>query len=649
MKITTPHGTLVVDGETRIPLTLTNPMFNEQGSHSLPFTVPWCQHNLTALGHPERVGSAYKSGDSITGCTLETSMLSEAGSLIIVDCVNDNPIQLAFITREGVFNSWANSTSLKDLSFPEGMFMSSGYIAPGLVAAHANSPYPTSYFAMFPVVVDTDGEYDYLGWSKPTAEYQNNYNKPYPFKLILNNYQYPINDYSDGAFVIWEPPRQGIKSYRLISPFLYVNALIGFIFSSAGIILKTNELTSVDELNRLCILNNSEYTLYNNKFNWDALVPDITVMEFLTAIETKLNCTRFVDFKKNEAEILFNDTLISAHPSNKMIGLCVKKSSNHSSISITHNTLSDDFIKESPFTLSNLEQYLNLSTFSMPVALDSEDTDLLLYTNDDDMVDRIVFFPQSQYVCIDRLLQNNTGEEPSYKYIYKRFRVGCLSHQRKANGDSIVEFNSKAAIAAVESTIVPTYITRKGDYPSTNHIYFNGGQLLCQRYMEGLNSIHNKYKDDGSLSDIDTKNPPLALSIYRGKLNAKYSSSDPPDYPNPTSGKQPFGSPFPYDRAGVILSESADPDVYPDTLSLQVEGEHGLYENFFRITDNFFKDSGLPIQIIHFDKLQLFRHSLKEKAIVDNVSVFISKISLTITQDNVIINTVEALTAKPYI
>lgn len=639
----------MVDEQTRIPLTITNPMFSNEGSHSLPFTVPWCEHNLAALGHPERVGSAYKSGDSITGCTLEASMLSEAGSLIIVDCVNDNPIQLAFITREGVFNSWANSTKLKDLDFPEGLYMSSGIIRFGQVVAAANQPYPNSYFAMFPVIVEDNGGYDYLGFTKPTAAYHNNYNKPYNFPLILNNWEYPYSSNNQGQFVTWEPPRQGIKSYRLISPFLYVNALIGFIFSSAGIILKTNELTSVDELNRLCILNNSEYTLYNNKFNWDALVPDITVIEFLTAIENKFNCTHFVDMGKREVEILFNDTLIEAKPTTTANGVCVKKSSSHKEISITHDTISDDFIKESAFKLADITGYLDMSLTTQRYSpLDANDDENLVFTNDNTTTENVVFFPASQFICLSKLLQNNTGEQTEFDYVLKRIKVGCQSHQKNKSGDNVIDFKSKAAIAAMISTQVPAYVWRQGNYPGSNHIRFNNGLLFCQRFMVGLNSINNKFNEDGSIADNEPGDFPLTLSIYRGKLNEKYVDSSPPsDYPLPRTGKQPYGSPFPYDRLGYLLSESTDPDVYPDTLSLQVEGENGLYENFFKATESFYNNAGLPCLISHFDKNQIAKHNMKNKVVVDNVSVFITKVSYTVSINGVSVDTVEALTAKP--
>lgn len=649
MRITTPYGTLLVDEQTRIPLTITNPMFSNEGSHSLPFTVPWCEHNLAALGHPERVHSGKKSLTIIPNCTINAQPISETGTLEVVDCVTNSPIELAFITREGSFNSWANSTKLKDLDFPEGLYMSNGYIAPYIVAANANLPYPNSYFAMFPVIVEDNGDYDYLGFTKPTAAYHNNYNKPYNFPLILNNWEYPYSSNTEGKFVLWERLRQDLVSFKLISPFLYVNALIDFIFTTANLRVKTNELTTIPELNRLCVLNNSEYVLYNNKFNWDAMVPDMSVMEFLTAIENKFNCTRFVDMGKREVEILFNDTLIEAKPTTTANGVCVKKSSSHKEISISHDTVSDDFIKESAFKLADITGYLDMSlTTQRNPPLDANDEENIGFTNDNNTTENVVFFPASQFICLSKLLQNNTGEQTEFDYVLKRIKVGCQSHQKNKSGDNVIDFKSKAAIAAMISTQVPAYVWRQGDYPSSNYIRFNNGLLFCQRFMVGLNSINNKFNEDGSIADNEPGDFPLTLSIYRGKLNEKYVDSSPPsDYPLPGTGKQPYGSPFPYDRLGYLLSESEEPDVYPDTLSLQVEGENGLYENFFKATESFYNNAGLPCLISHFDKNQIAKHNLRHKVVVDNVSVFLTKVSYTVSINGVSVDTVEALTAKP--
>ena len=38
LKITTPYGELKYGEDIEIPLTITNPMFNDRGSYSMPFT-----------------------------------------------------------------------------------------------------------------------------------------------------------------------------------------------------------------------------------------------------------------------------------------------------------------------------------------------------------------------------------------------------------------------------------------------------------------------------------------------------------------------------------------------------------------------------------------------------------------------------------
>lgn len=643
MRITTPYGTLMVDEQTRIPLTITNPMFSNEGSHSLPFTVPWCEHNLKALNHPELLSKANRN-KVLLDCYIETPIINEKGSISIVDIKANSSIELAFFTREGMFYKWANETLLPEIDFPEGMFLDQyGNVSMYNIANAANSPYPDSMFAMFPVIIGDNGGYEFLGFSKPAAAYQQNYTKPYEFKRIINNWEYSPND-GEGNFVRWERPVQSITANKDFAPFLYVNTLIDLIFATIGLRLSRNDLTTIDELNRLCVLNQAVYAINNNRLNWELLVPNISVMSFLDSILNKFNLTLFVDTSNRTAEIIFTDDLISNAEKKTVNALATVSTIVKNKVSITHATLNDEFVNESEKTLEDIEN-LDLTLSTINGSFDSEYNEISSLTNDSNTPNRVHFYPCSQFL-FGLMLKQNSNTEEAYDYEVRRFKIGCLSHQLEQKGSNVVTFNSEACYAGIANTLVPAYVWRKGEFPSSDHIYWNNGYLFAQIFPLSSSSKETE-SFFNNFENIKPKDFPLVLSIYRGKLKGLFEVASPPaDYPINDNNRQPYASPFPYDREGALLSVSTEPDVYPDTLSLQLLGDNGLIERFFKQTKAFYENASLPVTLTHYKDTDFKNHDFRKLLLVEGNGMFVSSIKIDISLKGVSITDVECLTSK---
>ncbi len=117
MHIKTTLGTLQINEQTQISLTLTNPFLTDRGSYSLPFSVPWCKHNLKVLGHPDRVYNSKPAASNIN-CTITTQHFTESGYLNIINVSQTDGIELSFFLREGMFWKWAKETRLRDIKLP---------------------------------------------------------------------------------------------------------------------------------------------------------------------------------------------------------------------------------------------------------------------------------------------------------------------------------------------------------------------------------------------------------------------------------------------------------------------------------------------------------------------------------------------------
>ena len=81
MKLTTENGDLELPKDFYITLKKTNPLMSDEGSTSLPVTLPSSTRNLAATGHRERIDSAEALPGKINA-TLTIGSLERHGKLI---------------------------------------------------------------------------------------------------------------------------------------------------------------------------------------------------------------------------------------------------------------------------------------------------------------------------------------------------------------------------------------------------------------------------------------------------------------------------------------------------------------------------------------------------------------------------------------
>lgn len=632
MEITTPISTLIVDEETIIPLSLTNPLFEQQGSHSLPFSVPYNRHNLWALNLPYTPQKSTKSGQTISA-TLVAYPLNETGEITVQTVTVDDRIELSFTTREGMFYAWANKTRLRELPIPQ--------FTKEEILLYSNKPYPTGRWAIFPVVIEKSRE---MAWQsntnvgmgsdgifRPADEFE--------YYSVLNQLNVMMPSYSESIYD-WRNLSVN-ETVEYFSPFLYVQYLFELIFKSVGLYIKSNELGNVPEFNRLCVLNNACYQFGNYGLRSDALLPDITVMEFIDGILNKFNAVLTLNYKERAVQISIRDTIIIAPTDKRLAGSIQITDHSHKTIHITHDTLSDDFAKEiteDPEEFADRNDYIYPSHFYIHdpdrfkgYTLEKED---LSYSDVKNLM--VVMFKSGQFAYYQKPEMKKKNDQMLYDI--KMEPLGGLMEQYKPEGEKVVQFHSKASIHSIFDVKQWAYFFNN-DSENPRYIHMRASMFCAAFRVGGDYLTSTKAPKDGDRRESF----PFCLSIYRGEENVLY---EPGAVPAPTR-VSPFGSCFPFDRLGRFLPDSSSPGVYPDTLSLQVMGEHGLRENFFKVTEEFYKHSGLRADVVHFNPAQVINHNMDEKVTIDGTECFLTQVNVEVSLNGLWITGVQAITAKP--
>jgi len=641
MKITTPNGILKVGLDTEIPITLTNPMFNEQGSHSMPFSVPWCKHNLKVLGNPERVQNAtlYERIPARIQC----GDFDESGTLMLTDKPSKAGIELTFLINEGSFWEWGKRTKLTELNFPN--------LTINQINSKTNIPYPEGICAKFPVVISDTPDYSWINedpWFKIYL-YDSDLHQTYKHKRVIN----AVSPYDENFHI---PYSRSIRdTWKDNSWFLYVNYLIDLIIETYGFRILQNDLSTIAELNRLCVLNNTIYAYVNGKINFNALVPSISVNEFVDAIINKFNVRFLFDNKSKTCRILFmeplvlDDSVISIICDFSIINRSQKK------VSITHDESNEELAKVSSYTKEDIiedfgynDDPLNIGSFDP-----SDDSVLFRSDNESAASDRATFFQGMQFLCIKRWLSNHEDDKPDYELVLKL--IGAYTEQIQNSDSNIVRFHSKSIISPVALTKTPWLIFRL----NANGIGFSSQRTNHSIYFCPI--LKTPENDSVFITDkptLERLNPsefPLSFTIYRGKFEYNwYDEFDENDdrLVHPTSEMCHFASPYPFHPSGwnlkflKELNEEYYTDIYHDEISLQTKGEFGVAERFFKHTIALFENSAYSIDIRNFNRKDFKYLHWDKKYEANNIHFFINKVEITLSSSGSKVHSVEGLTTK---
>lgn len=612
LKITTAYGYLKVSPDIEIPITITNPMFNDRGSYSLPFTVP-LKPNRAALGFPDSLHSKSAKGEFVD-CSIELGMFKEKGTLKITD-ITESEVELTLTTREGAFWEWAKNKKLTELNFPtsdpyNGTSGEKMNAWKQRITESHDKTWPQEVFNAFPVVVkiEMDPEQEVLEGTGI-------------FRMELLNKMNP----DDGNLAF---ENMGTYWYN-ISPFLYLNFIIRLISETYGYKL-VNELETIIEFNRACIINNCAMSIVNGVISWPDLVPNISINDFIKNLENKIGCCFFIDSLNKKIHLKLIKNIINKESTVRINGKLKLLKSEPIQIKLTSDKASGSYsevVKYDDDYLSSIPNVQYSEYYPIPDGLfESEGSTPDLYKKM--MYVKAMesyFFTKSEYVESDQ-------------YPYKQFWNFIGNRNR----------NYEPANDLSEKKFDSNFVTIPMVWAFINHAFVPGVKstpvFVLPFFDYELKTL--KTNEFGILTYDNSPDFPLNICIYRGKhLNNTFTGHN---------FYYPWGSSFTYIRTKEPLNNlPVEQDkLYPDTLTMLYKGTApdsiGIYDFFWMEIEQYFLKSAKKVEIKNVKAIDLLKNKLWNVFNIDNNNIIIDEVNVSLKLNTIEFDSATGFTLKPY-
>jgi len=273
-------------------LSRTNPFLTDEGSQSVPLTLPPTDHNLRLVGALHR-GVWTKRPVRRLLVRAQHGAVNMRGSLAIDSAHRKDGIGCTFYTSEGQLYETIGEKLLGDLEWPV-KTISGGVTARIAELKQALNDVENYDYWIFPALSNNE-------ISRSNLEREG-------MKFILNEFVSTGTNPPADIFFVGEKTRDWVSGsgddkltitlpigYGL-SPFLKISYLLRFIFSQFGYNLRTNMFDTETSLKQLALINNTADAICDNgTLYYRQLVPEkVSIMDFLNVIRRKFGI-EFVD------------------------------------------------------------------------------------------------------------------------------------------------------------------------------------------------------------------------------------------------------------------------------------------------------------------------------------------------------------------
>lgn len=315
--------------DAKLEVERTNPFFNDYGETTSPLDIPASDYNRMILNYPDTFGLREKM--VATNVSIEDGEYFAQCRQIILSAQHKGNISSSFYINDGSFYSKIQNVKLKDIF--------KGEMIPGCTTVDECIAFCQSLvggknenFDIFPVLLTDDSgrdiEYNYkiLNWGGAigvprTASYwRYKEGGGYEYVTAHKMYSFVLNVNSPRFWGEWEwteyvneIPISLTKGYY-ISPFIRANYLLKRIFKYFGYDLKENFFTKTAPFNKMVVLNNVIDVLVNGHIRIEDLLPDVSVLDFLSVFRKKFLCEFVADEGTHTADIIFLKDAIDSKP-----------------------------------------------------------------------------------------------------------------------------------------------------------------------------------------------------------------------------------------------------------------------------------------------------------------------------------------------
>ncbi|HUW07854.1 MAG TPA: hypothetical protein VMW01_16530 [Williamwhitmania sp.] len=602
--------------DTAISVSLTSPIFNDKGSSSLPFKVSRSKRNMLRLQHPDRItGKTIGSVNFPT--TIKSGTIKLSGNSEITD-LDATSVEMALKINEGAFWEWAKNTPMNELSFPDETFTGTVYDKTGAwfarVSESVDKVWPNEYFTCFPVIIsrstDAAGQVNFRILNAPN----------------LNN----------GEF--WQRNESTVIGLTDFSPFLYLNAAISLIFQSYGIRVSYNFLDTIDEFNRMAIINNATMPIRDGYLHWNELLPSDSVSNFISWIEGKFPVHFSVDMNKREAQILSIEDICLKFDPITVNGKLDVITDDARPLSMTSDHLSSQYAKPAQYSQAFIEglpfSYVNTGIYYPERTIYLDDRSVPDRVN---YPDKIILVLSMNCYFFMHWVQND--DKTAWQYISTL--VGSRDYDITSTEDNAKKIETSLCVPAMD------HPTLRGNL-IVGGVSFDGTveTLMLPSYEEKLKDFADDFFGLNAYNDSVNFTP--ALCTYRGKHGLFVNYVDGGVNKTLTSHIA-WGSPFLYDSYNLRFNNPAPNthQLFDDKISLQLVGDDGLYERFWKFYANIYISSAKPVSVT--SGLQNFKNPRFDRLYrIDGNNVLLNEVKQTHTNSKVTVDEVTAYTVKHY-
>lgn len=305
MKLLADSVELALPADFQFEIIENNPFFSEEGSQSIPTTLPATAVTISKLN----IGRAGMKNRFMRKfpAKLMAGSVHKDGQLVISSKSDKSIIGSIMLNESDLY------TKMKEQKLPD-IFskISKVFTTPEAAYNYLYSVYKcevVSDFAVFPVAVNLKdtGEFTLLNEPDNSGEVSEILQLKWKARTIMYN--------GESASV---PDGFGI------TPFIFLHRLIDMTFLELGYTVDKNPFRTESPLSKIVLTNTVSDTICKSRINYSQVVPSCTVSDFLEFLMNRFHATAFVDAESLKIDIvLFEDTLTAVYDDD-LSAKCVK-------------------------------------------------------------------------------------------------------------------------------------------------------------------------------------------------------------------------------------------------------------------------------------------------------------------------------------
>lgn len=617
--------------DTRLSITLNNPMLKEQGSMSLPLALPRTPANVRSLGDVD-IKSLYKYKRT-RDVLVEAGVWQKQGLLRIAS--GSKELEGAVYMDESPMYARMKETEMSqafDITRPASDFHVDGTFTTDLdmmikymeLVMVGNIE---DDFFLFPVATDhynetidipAIGNTDFTFYQLLNEQMSSGTSSPDIIDIDLDGNQYfklsgrNAQQYKSGSD--WQDVPVGYG----ITPFLKQSYVLRRIFAYFGYELRESIFDTDPEFQKIAILNNTADAITKAQLKYSQLVPSVKISDYLQSVRTDYGCEFFIspDYKYVEVrfwnDILDNkdyiplDDKISDVPvinlfDSKLIKLTNNRSLEFSDISFdTWNKFQDQvdpLSSISDFPLAPADGYYFVRSFGQ----------------------------------IWERRTNNIGV-PLWNYHSQALFDFYVDKSESTDDDYDTKDSKREHTAHLTVCIRLTDRSIPGGSPQ---YYLRMPFVDKRRHMNTAVKVHKQDADGNEEyleNENDTAKCPIMTAFYRGRMDTIFVGDS----------LRFHGHIFGYDDAGIL---------FPGGFDLIFGGTNGLYNKFWTKYAAIILDSFNEVKIpLHLDIRDVMNFRFDNIYMLDNQPLLPEKLVFSIDRDdNVTVSEAVFRTIKLYL